>query len=478
MPPPAVPHLTSLADVESARACEPSPSIGWPSLVFERSEYLSRVRRVREAMRSKGIDTLVLAGPDNLFYLSGFDGWSYYTPQYLIVHDVHDGEEESSGVQLVCRGMDVAAARFTSWLAPCAVWGYEDSFVDNTEQHPAELVLALMHQLGWHQGTVGLEDQADFLTARAYSVFVAGLDRVVSDQRLVNWVRSIKSEPELVLIREAASTTDAVLEAAIDALQPGVRQCDVAAAIMHAQATGTEGRGGTFTAIAPIISTGSDTDTGHLNWSDAAIPAQSHTCLELASARQHYHAPCSRTVYLGTPPPAMAAFAALCYAAMEAMLALCVPGAVCEDLFAAFNAVLATQEASKASRVGYSFGIGFAPDWGEKTLSVRPGNKTVLVEGMCLHLIAGCGDAWGFQTSETVHITGGSPERFQSTARKLFVKNHNVMAVEQPVVEASQGVPTEDIARWQSQLGLGRDRDMWRPEEVQGGGVEEVQVVV
>ena len=59
---------------------------------------------------------------------------------------------------------------------------------------------------------------------------------------------------------------------------------------------------------------------------------------------------------------------------------------------------------SKSSRVGYSFGIGFSPDWGEKTLSVRNGNHTVLETGMTLHLIAGCGDAWCYETSEAIVI--------------------------------------------------------------------------
>eukprot|EP00658_Telonema_sp_P-2_P006957 TRINITY_DN12603_c0_g1_i8.p1 TRINITY_DN12603_c0_g1~~TRINITY_DN12603_c0_g1_i8.p1 ORF type:complete len:168 (-),score=37.49 TRINITY_DN12603_c0_g1_i8:317-820(-) len=106
---------------------------------------------------------------------------------------------------------------------------------------------------------------------------------------------------------------------------------------------------------------------------------------------------------------------------MDEMLQLARPGNSCEELFDAFNQVLAVEGFRKESRVGYSFGIGYAPDWGEKTLSLRPGDHTVLKEGMCIHMIAGCGDAWAFQTSETVVVTDGQPELLQNTPRKLFV---------------------------------------------------------
>eukprot|EP00658_Telonema_sp_P-2_P044557 TRINITY_DN3246_c0_g2_i1.p1 TRINITY_DN3246_c0_g2~~TRINITY_DN3246_c0_g2_i1.p1 ORF type:complete len:195 (+),score=38.54 TRINITY_DN3246_c0_g2_i1:77-661(+) len=149
----------------------------------------------------------------------------------------------------------------------------------------------------------------------------------------------------------------------------------------------------------------------------------------------HYHAPCSRTVFVGSPPKQMQEFAALCYEAMDAMMAIATPGHTCEELYFRFNSVLATKGFAKLSRVGYSFGVGYGPDWGEKTFSLRPGDSTVLEAGMCIHMIAGCGDAWSFQTSETVIITDGEPERLQGTARKLFVKETNQCKAEALQVE-------------------------------------------
>jgi ectoine hydrolase len=317
--------------------------------------------------------------------------------------------------------MDVVSARFTTWLSLSDVFGYDDCFVQNTERDPAELVCDLLDELGWSDGRLQAETESNYLTVRAYKILVERCGAVFDDQRLVNWARCIKSKAEIALIRQAASVMDRVFDAALRTLRVGVRQCDVCAAIMQAQAQGTEEYGGTFTAIAPIISTGSDADAGHMNWSDCPIPTQTQTCFELAASVHHYHAPCSRTVFLGTPPEEMFQFAQVCYEAMDALLALARPGHTCEELFQAFNSVLLANGAEKKSRVGYSFGIGFPPDWGEKTLSVRPGDKTVLKEGMCFHVIAGCGDQWCFQTSESIVITSGEPELLQGTPRELFV---------------------------------------------------------
>ena len=53
---------------------------------FNRDEYLSRIGRVKSSMIEAGLDMLVCQDPANMCYLSGFDGWSFYTPQCLLVH--------------------------------------------------------------------------------------------------------------------------------------------------------------------------------------------------------------------------------------------------------------------------------------------------------------------------------------------------------------------------------------------------------
>ena len=53
--------------------------------LFTREEYLSRLDKTKVRMQQTGMDCLLIASPENMNYLSGYAGWSFYTPQLLIV---------------------------------------------------------------------------------------------------------------------------------------------------------------------------------------------------------------------------------------------------------------------------------------------------------------------------------------------------------------------------------------------------------
>ena len=75
-------------------------------LPFTRLEYADRLARVRASMDARGIEVLVAADPSNMSWLTGYDGWSFYTPQAVIV--TGDGEPWWWG-----RRMDANGARRT-----------------------------------------------------------------------------------------------------------------------------------------------------------------------------------------------------------------------------------------------------------------------------------------------------------------------------------------------------------------------------
>ena len=52
---------------------------------FSQNEYSQRVQKTLAVMAKKGIDTLLVADPANIYYLCGFDAWSFYMPQTMIV---------------------------------------------------------------------------------------------------------------------------------------------------------------------------------------------------------------------------------------------------------------------------------------------------------------------------------------------------------------------------------------------------------
>ena len=52
---------------------------------FAKVEYDARLTAVKARMDAAGIDVLVVTEPANMGWLTGYDGWSFYTPQCLLV---------------------------------------------------------------------------------------------------------------------------------------------------------------------------------------------------------------------------------------------------------------------------------------------------------------------------------------------------------------------------------------------------------
>ena len=109
---------------------------------------------------------------------------------------------------------------------------------------------------------------------------------------------------------------------------------------------------------------------------------------------------------------------------LTAALEAAKPGALAQDIEAAWAAAIAKSGVIKDSRIGYSIGLNYPPDWGEHTISLRPGDRTVLEENMTLHCIPGIWlDDWGIDISEALRVTETGGEPFCSIERKLFVKD-------------------------------------------------------
>jgi len=246
---------------------------------------------------------------------------------------------------------------------------------------------------------------------------------VVDSEELINWVRLVKSEYEVSQLRIVGKIADAAMRGALEAVVPGRRQCDVAADIMALQARGTLEHGGDHTAIPPMMPTGAAAGTPHLTWSEAPFVEGEATTIELAGAFNRYHAPLARTIHLGAAPPRLADTAKTVDEALSVALSELRAGVEVADVHRAVNDVLARSGLVKESRMGYSIGIGYPPDWGERTVSLRAGDSTVLHAGMAFHVILGIWmDGWGYEASEPVVIAADGAERLASLPPELTTR--------------------------------------------------------
>jgi ectoine hydrolase len=108
---------------------------------------------------------------------------------------------------------------------------------------------------------------------------------------------------------------------------------------------------------------------------------------------------------------------------MEAVVDTVRPGTTAEQVHAAWNRVIGRYGLKKESRIGYAIGIGYPPDWGEHTIRLRPGDRTVLEPGMTIHCILGMWmEGWGLEVSETILVTEKGAECLTKFPRDLHVK--------------------------------------------------------
>ena len=108
---------------------------------------------------------------------------------------------------------------------------------------------------------------------------------------------------------------------------------------------------------------------------------------------------------------------------IEAGLEAAKPGNLAEDIEAAWRKTIAKYGYEKESRCGYAIGLSYPPDWGERTVSFRKGDKTVLEPNMTFHFMPALWfDDWGLETTESIVITGNGAETLANVPRKLFVK--------------------------------------------------------
>lgn len=388
--------------------------------LFQKDEYLERIRKTKMKMAYAGIDVLVASDPANMNYLTGYDGWSFYVPQCVVVSLDQDTP------LWIGRGMDVAGARHTTFLPTANIIGYPDHYVQSPERHPLNFVGDIVQERDWGEKTIGVEMDAYYFTARSFAELKKSLPdaRFANADLLVNWIRLIKSDAEITIMREAGQIATLVMNTAIKRLNPGVRECDAVAAVYQAQMSGTEEFGGDYPAIVPMMPTGEKTSAPHLTWTDTPYESEQMVNLELAACRHRYHCPIARTAYLGkNPPPKLVDLAEHTVEGLNLTLAAIKPGMPAEAVELVWRNHIAKFGLEKESRIGYAMGLNYPPDWGEHTASLRPGDKTILESNMTFHMILGMWmDDYGFECSESFRVSEDGCETFADVPRKLFVK--------------------------------------------------------
>ena len=387
---------------------------------FSPSEYERRLAKTRGAMAEAGLDVLIATDPSNQAWLTGYDGWSFYVHQAVIVP--LEGTPFWWG-----RRQDANGAVRTVDLSQTDVEFYTDDYVQSTERHPMQDLSAKLAARGLASGTIGVEMDNYYFSAKAYTTLLTSLPdaKIMDATALVNWQRAIKSHEELEFMRKAARISDKIIRFALDRAEPGVRKNELAAEIYAAGISGVEDIWGDYPAIVPLMPSGSEAAAPHLTWNGDEMKTGEATFFELAGCYRRYHVPLSRTVFLGTPPDHIKRGEEAVVEGLEAGLQAARAGNRTCDIANALGDAMDRAGIERGARCGYSIGLSYPPDWGERTMSLRPEDQTILQPGMTFHFMPGLWmDNWGLEITESILITDDGPaSTFCNIERKLFIKD-------------------------------------------------------
>jgi Xaa-Pro dipeptidase len=373
--------------------------------VFPKTEYDQRIERVRARMNDKGLDLVLLSGPENVFYLTGQQTPGYYTFQALCIPAT--GEPFH-----VLRGLEAMNARLNTHLGD--ITGYAD------DEHPAAALAAVLTKRGWKGKRVGIDQNAWFLTINIYNRLVAEFGPLLDATALIEPLRRVKSKLEIEQLEKAGLANDAGMQAGLSSTRAGDTENDIASAIMGASIKA----GSEYVGMEPFVTSGPRSGIPHTTWRRRKLELGDVAVLETSACYNRYHAALFRTVAIGQIPQLARDMYKVCAEGLETALEQLRVGNTCANVHNAVQAVIDRNgyTAGYRKRTGYSMGISFAPDWGEgNILSLFRGVDVPLEPGMAFHVPITLREYNKFTVavSETVLVTETGPRTFSTISREL-----------------------------------------------------------
>lgn len=357
-------------------------------------------------MTEQGLSAVLATSPENIYYLTGLDHLGYFAFSVLIV-------PAEGQLTVVTREMERPTIR--AQLPECR----HLTFGDGTD--PAEATGMALAGFG-NGARVAVEESAMFFPPAVHARLLRGLPELcwTDSTALLSELRARKTDAELTRIRRAAAVSDAAMRAGIDAAGVAVPERAVASAVHGAMYRA----GGQQPGFAPLIRPLRMLDQEHVSWGDRELVEGSGLFLELSGCVDRYHAPLSRTIYIGHIEPAAEEAHARALAGLAAARAALRPGVLTGTVYAAWQrAVGAPGAAALRHHCGYLVGIGFPPSWvgGGEVLGIRPDGQTPVAAGMTFHLMSWVTQPVGHVVSDTALVTEHGAELLTTVGREPIV---------------------------------------------------------
>ena len=282
------------------------------ALHFSKEEFSKRKQDVLKSMKEQKLDALLMFRQESMYWLTGYDTFGYVFFQTLVL-------DQKGNVVLLTRAPDLRQAQNTSNIQDIRIW------VDKDGINPTDDLKIILDELDLKNKNVGIEYEAYGMTGRNALKLNKSLEnycKVEDQSELITKLRVIKSNEELVYVKQAAELADRALDEAWKHAKAGANEAKILAEMQRAVLEG----GGDYPANEYIIGSGDNALLCRYQAEKRSLSNTDQLSLEWAGTFKHYHSAMFRTIPIGKADPKHIKMHEACVEALTNCVNTLVPG--------------------------------------------------------------------------------------------------------------------------------------------------------
>lgn len=380
------------------------------TLPFPDEEYRSRLDRVRAEMVSRGVDTLYITQPSNLYYLTGFSSiwYSIRSPLGVAINS------QDPDVVFFDYVRHETLIRKTVRVSDVKIFEYESA---------CRTIAAEFGRLGWLDGVVGVErwspNPSRPVTEQLEAELRSAGGAVVDGSWIVDDVRLVKSPLEIACVRKAADIVTRAMGEIPEYVRPGASGVELAARMNLLLAE----HGGEHAGIPTGVEIGTR-GLAHAPASRETLERGDALEIDACGVYNRYHVNCLRSFNLGENPRARSILEITSGSIQHLVENMKVGMPVSEMQRLADEYIAETGLAKYAWWVGgYSLGISYPPDWtGHVYMDGEAFSSPTMVPGFVMNyenVFVSDAEGWNASYIDSLIMTENGLEILTTAPRSL-----------------------------------------------------------
>jgi len=336
---------------------------------FPISQDLARfnMAKLQQNMRTAGVDAFVLQRGDNLRYVASLTPYDSF---YL-------GHQQAVLLPVEGEPIVFATDRYAEVLQK-SHWLKDIRSISSRPDHPAPVVVIdALNELNLTQAKIALDPFMNCIFARSLE---KALDKAMFvDGDAILWeARRVKCDAEIAIIEEAVQIAEIGLRAGIDTIREGIRECELAGAIIDAVISA--GGHGLY-AVPAVVSSGERWERCEEFPTEKRIRRGELVNIDEGPLFKGYYGEFARMLLIGTPSEDQKKLYQTTYKAHRETIEAIRPGMTSADVAAVSKQIFQEKGYGKFAEYGIGHGLGMSsaePPW------ISPNDATVLQAGMVI----------------------------------------------------------------------------------------------